>query len=142
MNGWCVLWYRCTWQAWMLNLSHRLRMLEEVKVLIASALWWWYLSYYWSELHQTCMEMRLMYTDAPDRLECWIWAIGFGCWMRFSFLEQVTCFIDDSLHSWFNYIINETQRLLQMQSLISIIKDAKEISYLTQTCSIDRCVCW
>lgn len=27
-----------------------------------------------------------------DRLECWIWALGFGCWMRLMFLVLVKIF--------------------------------------------------
>lgn len=45
MDGWIILWYWCTLQAWMLNLSHRVRMLEELKVFGAGAFWWPYPRY-------------------------------------------------------------------------------------------------
>lgn len=44
LHGWCILWYLCTRQAWMLILSHKFWMLYKVKVFEAGALLWLYLT--------------------------------------------------------------------------------------------------
>lgn len=54
----------------MLNLGHKLLMMEEGKVFGAGALQWPYLSYDWSYHHKTFIAGASYDTYTTDRFEC------------------------------------------------------------------------
>lgn len=92
MNGWCIWVYIYWLTRLILNLSHLFQILEEVKaglclehmpfddhisVVIASP--------YFTKIS---MNGTSYDTYTHDRLEYWIWSIGYSCWRRWRFLEQ------------------------------------------------------
>lgn len=89
LNGLCML-YLWNGQALMLvlNVGGDWGFLKKVKVKFgARAIWWSYrrYMYYWSWLHHFILPgiyAASCDTYATDKLECWIWAIGFGCLRR------------------------------------------------------------
>lgn len=58
---------------------------EQVKVMREGVLWLPYLSFYWFYLHQSVMDGSSCNIYAFNRLWCWVWDIGFGCWMKLRF---------------------------------------------------------
>lgn len=53
-----------------------------IMVFIPGPLGWRYVSFYQSPLHCTFMHGASYDTDGLNRFECWIFAIGFGSWIR------------------------------------------------------------
>ena len=86
--------HRLKYWIWAIGFGCRRKigMLVLVKVFGASVNWCLYLTYYWSDLPQTCMDDASGGNEGMHRLKCWIWAIGFGCWRKIRMLVLVKVF--------------------------------------------------